>query len=64
MGKGVASAHKITDSTESAVPIVSVDYAFMGNKQEKAEEEGSPILMIEDKRMKRLLSIMIPQKGA
>ena len=63
MGKGVASAHHIGESVESQVPIISVDYAFMGSKKEKEEEKGSPIMVIKDKKTKRILSRMIPQKG-
>ena len=63
MGKGVASAHHIGESTESLVPIISVDYAFMGSKKEKEDEKGSPIMVIKDKRTKRILARMIERKG-
>jgi len=35
----------------------------MGSKSEKQEEKGSPIMVIKDKRTKRILARMIPQKG-
>ena len=39
MGKGVASAHHIGASTDSLVPIIIVDYAFMGSTNEKQEAQ-------------------------
>ena len=63
MGKGIASAHRAGESQSSEVPIVGVDYAFTGSKQQKSEEKGSPVMVIKDKRTQRILARMVPQKG-
>ncbi len=54
LGKGVASAHHIGESTESLVLIIIVDYAFMGSQKKKDDEKGSPIMVIKDKKTKRI----------
>ena len=63
MDKGIASAHKSGESQSSEVPIVGVDYAFTGSRQQKNEEKGSPVMVITDKRTQRILARMVPQKG-
>ena len=65
-GKAKSSPHYIDKNkdTESRVPIVAVDYAFMSNKgsvdQEYAEVK---MMVIKDDKSKYVFSIPVPQKA-
>ena len=65
MGKSVASPHRKIDKSEDTVPTVSIDYAFLNDKQEVIKEEnaGMPILAIKDRKTGMMQSRVVPAKG-
>ena len=65
MGKSVASPHRKIDKSEESIPTVSVDYAFLNDKQEVVKEEnaGMPILAIKDRKSGMIQSRVVPSKG-
>ena len=51
-GKAKGKAHNRMseeDKDKYQIPIISMDYMFMGTKQSKEEERGNPILVMKDK---------------
>ena len=65
--RGRAKAHphlsKSDEDRISSVPVVSIDYAFMSNRQVKGEEKGMPILVMKDRESKQIKSRVVPAKG-
>ena len=63
-GKAVSfGSRKRTDGEEEAVPMISVDYMFMADRQVKEEERGMPILVLKDRRSKLTWARVVPAKG-
>ena len=65
MGKSVALAHRKVDKSNEVVPTVSIDYAFLNEKQEvdNTECSGMPILAIKDRKSGMIQSRVVPAKG-
>ena len=61
-GMAVAFGHRVSDD-EKQIPMVSTDYKYMSDKQEKEEEKGMPVLVAGDSASKMRLSCVVPHKG-
>ena len=48
---------------EEGVPMVSIDYMFMNEKQDKEEERGMPILVMKDRETKMIWAHVVAKKG-
>ena len=76
MGKSVAAPHRRVDKSNEGTPTISIDYAFLNEKQEiqrrnKSSDEietvetlGMPILAIKDRKSGMIQSRVVPAKGA
>lgn len=63
-GKAKGKLHRrIKDTEKYTKAIVSMDYMFMGTKQEKEEEGGTPILVTLDHRFGHAFANPMPSKG-
>ena len=65
-GKAKGLPHRIRkqeDKLEEEVPVVSIDYTFMHDKQKEGEEKGMPILVMKDRKTKVIRARVVPQKG-
>ena len=45
------------------IPVVSMDYTFMDDKQKESEEKGMPILVMKDKKLRVIRARVVPNKG-
>ncbi len=65
MGKSVAAPHRRVDKSDETIPTVSIDYAFLNEKQEvdTREDSGMPILVIKDRKSGIMQSRVVPAKG-
>ena len=65
MGRGVSMQHRKIDKSEETIPTISIDYAFLNQKQEVENEErsGMPILAIKDRKTGMMQSRVVPSKG-
>ena len=65
MGKSVALPHRKIEKSNEGVPTVSIDYAFLNEKQEvgNTENSGMPILAIKDRKSGMIQSRVVPAKG-
>ena len=63
-GRAAAYGHrKGKNKSKRLVPVVSIDYMFMTDRQNKEEESGSPILVIKDEEQKLGWAHVVPNKG-
>ena len=64
MGKSVAAPHRSVDKRNEEIPTVSIDYAFLNEKQEidTVEQAGMPILAIKDRKTGMMQSRVVPAK--
>ena len=65
-GKCNGSQHRKIEEEEKKdqqVPVISVDYMFMADKQKEEEEKGMPILVAKDRRSKVIRARVVPEKG-
>ena len=65
LGKSVANPHRKIDKTTETVPTISIDYAYLNDKQE-VEEIGNtemPILAIKDRKTGMIQARVVPTKG-
>ena len=67
-GRGKSVRHKLVDKSEDLYPVISVDYGFFGTQDDPLSKDiGSsklPILVVKDRRSKRIWSHPVPEKGA
>ena len=65
MGKSVAAPHRKIDKGNELIPTISIDYAFLNEKQEidNTENSGMPILAIKDRKSGMIQSRVVPAKG-
>jgi len=70
-GRAKSDAHHLigdSEKQEATIPVISVDYGFMGESGSLAEREvGSnslPILIVKDRASKAIWSVPVPEKGA
>ena len=65
MGKSVANPHRSIDKSEEGIPTVSIDYAFLNEKQEidSGENSGMPVLALKDRKSGMMQSRVVPAKG-
>ena len=78
MGKAKNRKHSRRQECENKVPVISVDYTFMGEEEKtdaeeregKAEESGRerkeigmPILVMKDRKSKAIYVDVVPEKG-
>jgi len=65
MGRGVSLQHRKIDKSQETIPTISIDYAFLNEKQEVENEErcGMPILAIKDRKTGMMQSRVVPSKG-
>ena len=65
--KGKAKGHPHRRTKEEGkideVPVVSMDYMFMGDQQSREEETGMPILVMKDRKSKTIRARVVPAKG-
>jgi len=64
--KGAAMAYphrKSQDKSREEVPVVSIDYMFMNEKQNAEEEKGMPILVMKDRKTKMIWAHVVAKKG-
>ena len=61
----MAGPHRRVDKSNEATPTVSIDYAFLNEKQEidTGENLGMPILAIKDRTSGMIQSRVVPAKG-
>jgi len=61
-GKAITTPHRacVGNAREMIVPVVSIDYMFLGNK---GEEKGSPILAGIDAKSGTMFAQLVPEKG-
>ena len=63
--RGKAKAHPHHRAKRKGeVPVVSIDYMFMSQKQGVGEEKGMPILVMKDRESGTVMSRLVPEKGA
>ena len=73
-GKAVISGHHRKHAGPGSVPVISIDYAFMGNGQVNEEgmsatvhhvagEGQNPIIVVEDDTPQVVSAHMVPRKG-
>ena len=62
-GRAGAAWHRKREEASGNVPVISIDYAFMGRGMEEDEESGNPILVMKDRRSKAVMAHMMPRKG-
>ena len=63
-GKAKGLPHRIKkERVEEQVPLVSIDYMFMHDKQKEGEERGMPILVMKDRKTRVVRARVVPQKG-
>ena len=63
MGKAPAGAHRQSKDEAEGLPIISLDYAFMGSGMEGDGTVQNPIIVIEDSKFKQVAAHMVPRKG-
>ena len=64
-GKGVSHPHrKIDEDEKGVIPVVSMEYMFLSDKQDKGEEKGMPILVTKDHKTRMVFARVVPRKGA
>ena len=63
-GQGKSDFHKRqVDKNSETVPTVSIDYAYMEEKQDVKEELGMPILVMKDRKSKMIMADVVPEEG-
>ena len=65
-GKCHGCPHRAKDKDEKEaeqVPVISVDYMYMSDKQKEGEEKGMPILVAKDRKTKVIRARVVPHKG-
>ena len=63
-GKAVSGPHHPKAEGQGGIPVISIDYAFMGSGQEDEDGSQNPILVVEDDTSKAVMAHMLPRKGA
>ena len=64
-GKAVSYPHSRRGKSDiDQIPVVSVDYMFMSDKQDQEEEKGMPIMVIKDRKLKIIRARVVPNKGS
>ena len=72
-GKAKTGYHfrQTRDDDDNQVPVISIDYAFLNDKEDKTktigddeDEKGMPILVIKDRKSKTIRARVVPEKGA
>ena len=64
MGRGVSMPHRAVDKASETIPTVSIDYAFLNEKQEVGDDTcGMPILAIKDRKTGIIQARVVPSKG-
>ena len=62
-GKAVSDPHQKKMEGPGSVPVISIDYAFMGLGQHEDDGSQNPILVMEDDTTKVITAHMMPRKG-
>ena len=62
-GRAVAYGHKNKKTEQRLVPVVSIDYMYMTDRQRTEEETGTPILIVKDETNKITWAHAVPHKG-
>ena len=62
-GKAVSDPHQQRTEGPGSVPVISIDYAFMGSGQYDDDGSQNPILVMEDDTTKVITAHMVPRKG-
>ena len=65
-GKAKGLPHRVKkteDKEDEDIPVISIDYMFMHDKQKEGEEKGMPILVLKDRKTKVVRARVVPQKG-
>ena len=62
-GKAVSFGHRRRQKDQEGLPMISVDYMFMADKQLREEEKGMPMLVLKDRCSKALWARVVPAKG-
>ena len=60
MGSAQSNPHRKGEKEEQAIPVVSIDYAYM---EDKSEDRGMPILVMKDRKSKSIAANVVPEKG-
>ena len=61
-GRGRSDAHVSESSDENALPVVSIDYAYLGDPAKDGEDKASPILVLRSSRDRWTYSEVYPAK--
>ena len=61
--KACSGPHCAKAEGHGSIPIISIDYAFMGSGQDEQDGNHNPILVIEDDTSKTVMAHMLPRKG-
>ena len=62
-GRGRSDAHVSENSDENALPMVAIDYAYLGDSANDSEDKASPILVLRSGRDRWTYSEVFPAKG-
>ena len=62
-GKAVSYSSRRQKDFDDGLPLISIDYMFMGDQQAREEEKGMPMLVTKDKRTKMIWARAVPAKG-
>ena len=62
-GKAVSYGSRRKKDSDDGLPMISIDYMFMGDQQGREEEKGMPTLVMKDRRTKVLWARVVPAKG-
>ena len=62
-GKCGSAPHVHRTEVPGTIPIISIDYAFMGTGQEDDEGNQNPILVMKDDTTRTMSAHMMPRKG-
>ena len=62
-GNAVSDPHHQRSEGPGMIPVISIDYAFMGSGQHEDEGSQNPILIMEDDTTKTITAHSAPRKG-
>ena len=63
MGKAGSGPHKKHGEEEGSIPVISIDYAFMGKEADGEESMENPVIVMKDRKTKMITAHTVPRKG-
>ena len=64
-GRAKSAGHSEAGKEESTIPVISLDYAYMKERDghQEEEEQGNPIIVMKDRKTKMRFASMVTRKG-